>query len=90
MNAAAYDRRRNPGGATLNAVFGSDIGHWDVPDMASVLGEAFELVDAGLLEEADFRRFVFASPAALFTGTNPEFFEGTAVEEAVAKELACA
>jgi hypothetical protein len=27
----AFDRRVNPFGARLNALFGSDIGHFDVP-----------------------------------------------------------
>ena len=30
-------------------MFSSDIGHWDVPDMAGVVAESFELVDDGLL-----------------------------------------
>ena len=31
--------------APLNAIFGSDIGHFDVPDMTKVLTEAWEMVD---------------------------------------------
>jgi len=88
MNAAAYDRRRNPGGATLNAVFGSDIGHWDVPDMRGVLGEAFELVERGLLDGTQMREFLFANPARLWAEVNPRYFEGTTVEGAVRELLA--
>jgi NAD(P)-dependent dehydrogenase (short-subunit alcohol dehydrogenase family) len=33
VNAWAFNRRANPLGARLNAIFGSDIGHFDVPDM---------------------------------------------------------
>ncbi len=33
----AYDTQLNPLGARLNALYGSDLGHWDVPDMKSVL-----------------------------------------------------
>ena len=86
-NATAFDTRRNPHGVRLNAVFSSDIGHWDVPDMREVLEEAYELVERGLLGEDDFRDFVFANPVELWTGSNPDFFAGTAVEDAVAKAL---
>jgi predicted TIM-barrel fold metal-dependent hydrolase len=84
MNAAAFDTRRNPLRARLNAIFGSDIGHWDVPDMRDVTSEAYELIEHGLITEADFRDFVFANPARLWTGMNPDFFKGTRVEAAVA------
>ncbi len=87
-NAWAFDTRVNPTGARLNAVFSSDIGHWDVPDMREVLEEAYELVEHGLVSDADFRRFVFTNPMRLLTDVNPDFFTGTAVEHAVAAELA--
>jgi predicted TIM-barrel fold metal-dependent hydrolase len=83
MNAVAFDTRLLPGGRRLNAVFSSDFGHWDVPDMRCVLADAHGLVDEGLLSEADFRAFVFENPARLLAGMNPQFFAGTAVEAAV-------
>jgi predicted TIM-barrel fold metal-dependent hydrolase len=83
-NATAFDTRRNPMGARLNAVFSSDVGHWDVPDNREVLGEAWELVDDGLIDTDDFRRFTFTNPAALYTGTNENFFKDTSVEASVA------
>jgi predicted TIM-barrel fold metal-dependent hydrolase len=86
LNAVAYDRARSPFGLPLHALFGSDIGHWDVPEIGDVLALAFELVEDGLVAEDDFRRFAFASPVALWTSGNPRFFEGTDVAEAVAKE----
>ena len=86
LNAAAYDRGRNPFGLALHALFGSDIGHWDVPEIEDVLVEAFELVEDGVVAEEDFRRFAFASPVAFWTANNPRFFEGSAVAEAAAKE----
>ena len=88
MNARAFDERSNPLQARFKAVFSSDIGHWDVPDMLDVLGEAWELVDDGHLSEADFRSFVFDNPVSLWCGNNPNFFEGTAVEGAVQAQLA--
>jgi len=30
-NAWAFDNKRNPSGAQLQSVYGSDIGHWDCP-----------------------------------------------------------
>ena len=68
-------------------MFGSDISHWDVPDMADVLGEVYEMVEHELFTDADFRDFVFTNPVRFYTRGNPEFFAGTAVEAAVAAEL---
>ncbi len=85
--ALGFDTRMNPFGARLKAVFSSDIGHWDVTDMEEVLEEAHELVEHGLLDEAQFRDFVFAYPALLHAGMNPDFFKGTVVEHDVAALL---
>ena len=59
----------------LQAFYGSDIGHWDVPDMAKILEEVYELVDKGLMTPAELRDFVFTIPIQFWTSTNPEFFE---------------
>ena len=50
MNAWGFDARVNPFGARLKTLFGSDIGHFDVPDMREVLPEAHELLDEGHFE----------------------------------------
>jgi hypothetical protein len=81
--ATAFDVRLNPFGTRLQALFGSDISHWDVPDMSEVLEESWEMVERGLLTEDDYRDFVFTNPARLYTKTNPRFFDGTRVESAV-------
>ena len=88
INATAFNAKMNPFGARLKAIFSSDIGHWDVPDMEEVLEEAHEMVEHELITETDFRDFVFTNPTTLWTGTNPDFFKGTAVEDAVDKLLA--
>jgi predicted TIM-barrel fold metal-dependent hydrolase len=88
MNAWAFDRRVNPLGARLNALFGSDVGHFDVPDMREVLPEAHELVEDGLITAEDFRDFTFANAVRLWGAANPRFFEGTAVEKEAAAVLA--
>ncbi len=82
MNALAFHGDLNPNGARLPAVFASDIGHWDVPDFRGVLAEAWELVEDGLIDEADFRDFTFANAVRLWQGTNPGFFDGTVVAAA--------
>ena len=68
-------------------IFSSDIGHWDVPDMRAVAQEAHELVDDGVITQADFRDFVFVNPVRLWTDMNPNFFKGTIVESEVDKLL---
>jgi len=88
MNGAAFDPRLNPFGAKLNAFLGSDIGHWDVPDPTQILADAWALVTDGLLSEEDFAAFTFGNVARLHTEMNPKFFEGTAVESAVAARRA--
>jgi predicted TIM-barrel fold metal-dependent hydrolase len=88
ITASAFDTRRNPLGARLNAIYGSDIGHWDVPDMREVTEEAYEPVEKGLITQEDFRDFVFGNPVRVWTGLNPDFFRGTAVEKPVAEFLA--
>jgi predicted TIM-barrel fold metal-dependent hydrolase len=86
--AWAFDAARQPGGRKLRAMFSSDLGHWDVPDMASIVLEAHELVEEGALSEADFRDFVFGNPVRFYTCVNPGFFRGTAVEAEAAELVA--
>ena len=85
INALAFNTKINKFGARLKAIFSSDIGHWDVPDMTEVVEEAYELVEDHVITEEDFRDFVFVNPAELYAKTNPAFFKGTAVEGAVDK-----
>lgn len=84
MTTVAFDRRL---GLPLNAVFSSDITHWDVPDVLEVVPEAYEMLEHGMLTEDDFRHFVFSNAVRLHGGMNPDFFKGTVVEAAAAAEL---
>ena len=86
MNAVAFGKL-NPFGARLNAIFSSDVGHFDVPDMRMVLPEAFELVEDGLITADDFRDFTFANSVRLWGQQNPRFFEGTRVAKEAAAVL---
>ncbi len=69
----------NHGGARLNAIFSSDLGHWDAGDMSRVVPHAWGLVEDGVLTEDDFADFVYRNPTRLFLGQNPDFFAGTPV-----------
>lgn len=84
LTSLAFRRDLLPLGGRLKAIFGSDIGHFDVPDITDVLPEAYEGVQDGLMSTGDFRDFVFANPARFYLDTNPDFFQGTVVEGAVA------
>ncbi len=86
MNVTAFGRA-NPFGAKINAIFSSDIGHFDVPDMLSPVPEAYELVEDGLITSDDFRDFTFANAVRLWGQQNPRFFEGTRVAKEAAALL---
>jgi hypothetical protein len=77
----------NAFGSRLQSIFSSDMGHWDVEDIAEVVPAAFALVSAGVITETDFRDFTFTNPARLYLRGNPDFFKGTAVESQVASEI---
>jgi hypothetical protein len=81
----AFDDKRNPLGAHLNAIFGSDLGHYDLTDMRNVAAEAYEGVELRLMSERDFRDFVFVNPVKLHCGMNPDFFKGTVLEQEAEK-----
>jgi predicted TIM-barrel fold metal-dependent hydrolase len=87
VNAWAFNRKANPMGARLNALFSSDVGHFDVPDMADVVPEAYELVEHGLIDDNDFRDFMFTNAVRFWGEVNPDFFKGTVVEKAAAEVL---
>jgi predicted TIM-barrel fold metal-dependent hydrolase len=87
-NIWAFNAKANPLGVRLNAIFSSDIGHFDVPDMTGVVPEAYEMVEDGLASAADFRDFTFANVVRLFGRQNPNFFAGTRVAKDAAAVLA--
>ncbi|HXY92452.1 MAG TPA: amidohydrolase family protein [Acidimicrobiia bacterium] len=86
VTAWAFDERVNPMGARMQVVFGSDISHWDVPDMRESVAEAWAQVEDGRFTERDFRDFTFRNAVRLHAGMNAGFFDGT-VCEAAAREL---
>jgi predicted TIM-barrel fold metal-dependent hydrolase len=86
MNATAFGKSM-PFGARINAIYSSDIGHFDVVDMRDPLPEAYELVEDGHITEHDFRDFVFANAVRLWGTQNPDFFAGTRVAQEAAALL---
>ena len=80
MMSVGFNRKLSPVGAPLKAVFGSDIGHWDVMDARSILSEAYGLVDAGMITLDDFEALTWRNPVSLHMGMNPDYFKGTVIE----------
>ncbi len=87
VNAWAFNKKANPMGARLNAIFSSDIGHFDVPDMAEVVPEAYELVEHGLIDDHDFKDFMFTNAVRFWGEVNPDFFRGTVVDKQAGEVL---
>ena len=87
MTAVAFDSRLNHYGVKIQALFSSDVGHFDVYDITAVVADAYELVEDGLITDKDFRDFTFTNPVRLHGSMNPDFFKGTVVETAAAEVL---
>ena len=87
MNSVAFGRA-NPFGSKLNAIYSSDIGHFDVIDFRDPLPQAYGLVEDGHITEDNFRDFVFANSVRLWGTQNPNFFDGTVVAKEAAAVLA--
>ena len=88
LTSLAFNTSVNPFGAELKVMMGSDISHWDVPDVTEVLEEAHEMVEHGWIDTAAFKKFLFTNPVRFYTDTNPGFFKGTVVEAEVDALLA--
>ncbi len=80
MVGIGFDPRLSPVGVPLHARV--RLGHRALGrhGRASILAEAHELVEKGLLTEADFRDFTFTNPAMLHLRVNPRYFDGTVLE----------
>ncbi len=87
MNSVAFGRA-NPFGSKLNAIYSSDIGHFDVIDFRDPLPQAYGLVEDGHITEDNFRDFTFANSVRLWGTQNPNFFDGTVVAKEAAAVLA--
>jgi hypothetical protein len=79
--AWAFAEQINRAGARFRPIFGSDISHWDVPDMTEPVEEAYELVEDGVIGAREFEELMFVNPVRLHGEMNPSFFAGTIVED---------
>jgi predicted TIM-barrel fold metal-dependent hydrolase len=73
----------NPLGAVLKTTFASDFGHWDARAADAVLPEAYELLEAEIVTPQQFRAFLLDNAVELYTSMNPQFFDGTALEDSL-------
>lgn len=80
MTALAFEPRFLPMGRRVNALFSSDIGHWDVEDVSEVLLEVTEAVEKGYLGIDNARDLIFRIPLEFWAGANPDFFRGTSLD----------
>ena len=76
MTAWAFNRQCNPLGSQLHPLFGSDVGHFDVPDMTHVVPEAYELVEDGVMNEEDFQRPHVYQSGTVLGRRKPRVFQG--------------
>jgi len=81
LNVLATRCRTLLDGAEMKAMFASDIGHWDVTDMKTVLPDAWNLVEESLLDPDEFSAFVFGNVVDFYGRVNPELFVDTIVED---------
>ena len=82
MAAVSCNPKLNHYGMKLKAIFSSDVGHFDVPDITAVVAEAHELLEDGLMTEDDFCDYTFKNAVRLHGSMNPDFFKGTLIEDA--------
>jgi len=66
-------------GTDFNVMLGSDISHFDTPDMDQVVPSACRLVDKGLITSTQLRALLCDNAARLFTHADRDFFAGTSV-----------
>ena len=70
----------NPYGASLNPMFGSDIGHFDVEGVRGSVDQAHELVNRGLMSPEDLPAICTGEPRSLAWRDEQGFLQGHQVE----------
>lgn len=71
----------------IQALFSSDMGHWDVADSRTVTVEAYQQLEDGLMSETQYRSFMYGNTVRLHGSMNPKFFKGTIIENAAEEIL---
>ena len=54
----ALHHKAIPFGDRVKAFLGSDSGDWDVPDITAVAGNAYRMVERGILSQEDLRYYL--------------------------------
>jgi hypothetical protein len=93
MYREAFDRAKSTGDdaqlVSLDFAFRREQLYFEILlDMRDAAVEAYEGVEKGLMTEADFRDFVFTNPVKLHCGMNPQFFEGTILQDEAREVMA--
>ncbi|NQU71982.1 MAG: hypothetical protein HQ514_15620 [Rhodospirillales bacterium] len=60
-----------------------------VADARGVLPETYEQIGHRLMDESQYRDFMFANAVRLHGGMNPDFFKATVIECDAAKQQNC-
>ncbi len=76
MTAVAFEPRKNPFGARLGAIYGSDMGHFDLPDMRDAAAEAWEQVEHGMYHRRGLPRLCLHQSGAGEGRGEPRFLQG--------------
>ena len=76
---ASFNTEFDSGNFPQRVLLSSDIGHWDVTNMADVVTESYELVTEGYVTPEQWRKVVFENPVEMYRRANPNFFDGTRV-----------
>jgi hypothetical protein len=87
MNLTAFNPRPSPLSLKLSVMLRSDVENWEGRNMRRPLVEGGEFVGEEWLSLTAFKERAFTDPVRVHTSTNPAFFDGSAVEDAVAEYL---
>jgi hypothetical protein len=87
MNVTAFNPRPSPLSLKLSVMFRSDVENWEGRNMRRPLVEGGEFGGEEWLSLIAFKECAFTDPVRVHTSMNPAFFDGSAVEDAVAEYL---
>lgn len=87
MNVTAFNPRPSPLSLKLSVMFRSDVENWEGRNMRRPLVAGGEFVGEERLSLTAFKERAFTDPVRVHTCMDPAFFDGRAVEDAVAEYL---
>lgn len=77
----AFDTKISQRSPQLNALFSSDIGHWDVPNAQDVVPGVSSLHADGLLDDDAYAALTHVNVIRAHGGMRDDFFDGTRVSQ---------